>query len=197
MRNIYNFPHFENKIFNPEEISEDLINVSRKFWESYVHIPSIEIWSEETYKITLRQIEYYYTSGRFKEKNDALDLLNDYKIIFQHIQSQAEQGCKFLFGKEPWADDQNYKLYFNEVIISDNTILFKMGDFNMVHMGHNVMNILTTTDASFCQDTMTNHKNLMKNSTLISVVGEKERYRLFNRIYKDIEHYKERIDRIS
>lgn len=189
MRNIYNFPDFENKVFNPDEISDDLINVSRKFWESYVHIPSIEIWSEETYKITLRQIEYYYISGRFKEKEDALNLLFDYKKIFEHIQNQAEHGCKFLYGKEPWADDKNYQLYFNEVIISDNTILFKMGDFNMVHLGHNVMNILTTTDPTFCHDTITIQKNLIKNSTLISVVGEKERYRLFNQIYKSIDEF--------
>ena len=195
MRNIYNFPKFENKIFDPNEISGDLINVSRKFWESYVYIPSIEIWSEETYKITLRQIEYYYSSGRFAEKKDALELLEDYRKIFEHIQNQAEHGCKFLYGKEPSADDQNYKLYFNEVIISDNTILFKMGDFNMVHMGHNVMNILTTTDPSFCQDTIAIQKNMMKNSTLISVVGEKERFRLFNQIYKSIDHYIEKIDR--
>ncbi len=194
MRNIYNFPNMENKIFNPDEISQELIDVSRKVCESYVHIPSIEIWSEETYKITLRQIEYYYISGRFREKKDALDLLKDYKKIFEHVQKQAERGCKSLYEKEPWGDEQNYKLYFNEVIISDNTVLFKMGDFNMVHLGHNVMNILSTTDPSFCLDTSAILKNLIKNSTLISVVGEKERYRLFNQIYKSIDKYFERIE---
>ena len=197
MRNIYNFPNMENRIFDPDEIPEELITISRKVWESYVHIPSIEIWSEETYKITLRQIEYYYVSGRFREKADALSLLYDYRKIFEHVQNQAEHGCKFLYGKEPWGDDQNYKLYFNEVIISDNTILFKMGDFNMVHMGHNVMNILSTTDPSFCRDTSAVQKNLMKNSTLISVVGEKERYRLFNQIYQSIDQYIDRIERAS
>jgi len=195
MRNIYNFPELENKIFNPEEISEELIGVSRKVWESYVHIPSIEVWSEETYKITLRQIEYYYISGRFKDKKDALELLSDYRRIFEHVQSQAKQGCKFLFDKEPWGDDQNYKLYFNEVIISDNTVLFKMGDFNMVHMGHNLMNIISTTDPVFCKDTNTFLINLMKNSTLISVTAEKERNRLFNQIYQSIDHYIDKIER--
>jgi hypothetical protein len=195
MCNIYSFPDFEYKIFNSKDIPEELINVSRKVWESYVHIPSIEIWSEETYKITLRQIEYYYISGRFRDKADALELLYDYRKIFEHVRKQAEHGCKFLYGKEPWGDDQNYKLYFNEVIISDNTILFKMGDFNMVHMGHNVMNILSTTDPTFCRDTNIIQKNLMKNSTLISVVGEKDRNRLFNQISKSINEFIERIEK--
>ncbi len=195
MRNIYNFPNFENKVFNPEEIPQELIEVAKKVWESYVHIPSIEIWSEETYKVTLRQIEYYYSSGRFRNKKDALDLLEDYRKLFEHVQRQAEHGCKSLFGKDPRGDDQNYKLYFNEVIISDNTVFFKMGDFNMVHLGHNVMNIISTTDPSFCRDTNMIQKNMMKNSTLISVVGEKERSRLFNQIYKSIDHYMERIER--
>lgn len=197
MRNVYNFPNLEKKQFNPDDIPNELIDVARKVWESYVHIPSVEIWSEETYKITLRQIEYYYSSGRFREKKDALDLMENYRKIFEHVQKQAEHGCKSLFGKDPWGDDQNFKLYFNEVIISDNTVLFKMGDFNMVHMGHNVMNILSTTDPGFCRDTHEIQRNMMKNSTLISVVGEKERYRLFNQIYKDIDHYMERIDRLS
>lgn len=195
MRNIYNFPNLLNKKFNPEDISPELIGISKKFWESYVHIPSIEIWSEETYKITLRQIEYYYQSGRFRDKKDALDLIEDYRKIMQHVHAQAESGCKFLYGRENPGDEHNYKFYFNEVIISDNTVFFKMGDFNMVHIGHNVMNILSTTDPVFCNDTQLIHKNLIKNSTLISVVGEKERNRLFNHVFQDIDDFAERIGR--
>jgi hypothetical protein len=195
MRNIYNFPSLENKKFNPEDVPGDLINIARKVWESYVHIPSTEIWSEETYKITLRQIEYYYQSGRFINKQAALDLIADYRNLMEHVQVQLACGSKFLYGGECPGDEQNYKFYFNEIIISDNTVLFKMGDFNMAHLGHNVMNILSTTDPVFCRDTQMIHKNLIKNSTLISVVGEKERYRLFNRIFKDIDEFAQRIDR--
>lgn len=195
MRNIYNFPNLENKKFDPADIPEDLISIAKKVWESYVHIPSIEIWSEETYKITLRQIENYHQSDRFRSKENALELIEDYRKIMQHVQAQTESGCKFLYNGKHHGDEQNYKFYFNEIIISDNTVLFKMGDFDMVHIGHNVMNILSTTDPVFCRDTQMIHKNLIKNSTLISVVGEKERYRLFNNIFQDIDDFAQRIDR--
>ena len=195
MRNIYNFPNFENRKFDPDDIPEDLINISKKVWESYVNIPSTEIWSEETYKITLRQIEYYYQCGRFRDKQGALDLISDYRNLMEHVQAQSICGCKFLYGKKCHGDEHNYRFYFNEIIISDNTVMFKMGDFNMVHMGHNVMNILSTTDPVFCRDTQAIHKNLIKNSTLISVVGEKERNRLFNNIYQSIDQFAERIER--
>lgn len=193
MRNIFNFPDMEKKQFDPDEVPEETLNIAKKVWESYIQVPSIEIWSEETINVTLRQIDFYYESGRFKHKDDALILLEDYRSIIEHQQKQAEAGCKFHEGKGPAGDESNFKLYFNEVIISDNTVFFKMGDFNMVHLGHNVMNILSTTDPSFCNDTYGILKSLLKNSTLISVTAERERNRFFNSMYRKVDNYIEKI----
>lgn len=65
-------------------------------------------------------------------------------------------------------------------VIADATILVKMGDTRMVLLGHNVINILTTSDPLFCEHTHTMLNNLIRNSTLISVVGEKVRNRFFH-----------------
>jgi len=193
MRNIFNFPGMEGKKFHPDEISEETLNICQKVWQSYVTVPSIEIWSEETILVTLKQIEFFYDNGLFIDKNDALLLLKDYRSIIEHQKMQAECGCKFYPGKNHINGSENFKLYANDVILSDNTVHFKMGDFNMVHLGHNVMNILSTTDSFFCRDTYFVLQSQMKNSTMISSVAEKERNKFFNKMYKKVDKSIEKI----
>ena len=193
MRNINVFPGLEELYFDPKVITGDTLKLAKSVWLSYLTIPSIEIWSDEAIAITLRKVDYYYFSGRFKNKKDALELLDEYKSVIRHVQKQAESGCKFLMGEKPSVVENNFQLYLNEVIIMDNTVYFKMGDFNMVHLAHNVMNILSTTDPVFCQDTHFMLSNLMKNSTLISSYSEKERNRFFNSMYRKIEEVTEKI----
>ncbi|HLF33716.1 MAG TPA: hypothetical protein VI583_05745 [Cyclobacteriaceae bacterium] len=195
MRNINNFPGMEEMKFDPGAINNDILNKAKNVWAGYISIPSIEIWSEEAITITLRQIEYYHEIGRFKNKSDALELLDDYRSVIRHVQQQAESGTKFRYGNEPGETPGNYQLYLNEVIILDNTAYFKMGDFSMVHLGHNVMNILSTTNPDFCRDTYITLNNLIKNSTLISSASEKERNRFFNYMFKRIDDTLGRINR--
>jgi hypothetical protein len=73
------------------------------------------------------------------------------------------------------------------VTLSENIVLLKLKNFNVVHMGHNVLNILTTTDESFFQDSLRFIDKVIKNSTLISVSAEKERKRFFNILYHKID----------
>ena len=60
MQNIYNFPGMENSIFDPEKIPENVLKASEKVWDSYIHVPSTEIWSDESINITLRQTRLNY-----------------------------------------------------------------------------------------------------------------------------------------
>jgi len=194
MSNIHHFPQFENKVFDLEIFSKDLLGLSKKVWESYVAIPSTEIWSEETVNATLRQIEFMYDCGRFKSKEDAIHLYEDFREVIKHMHKQAKKGFKYLYGKENASgDEKNFQLYYNEIIIADNTVFFKMGDTRMVMLGHNVINILATTDPVFCQHTENILKNIIRNSTLISVVSEKERNKFFLNLTDKIDAYIDRI----
>jgi hypothetical protein len=195
MSNLYHFPEYENKIFDESSFSRDLLCLSKQVWESYITIPSTEIWSEETINVTLRQIEFMYDCGRFKSKEDAISLYEDFRNVIIHIQKQAEKGYKYLYGKEnARGDENNFRLYYNEVIISDSTVFFQMGDASMVFLGHNVMNILTTTDELFCKHTNKILNNIIRNSTLISVVAEKVRNKFFLGLIRKID---KSIDRIK
>jgi hypothetical protein len=192
-RNIHFFPQSGETYYDPEAISKETIDQAREVWELYLTIPSTEIWSEEAITVTLRQIEFYYQTGKFRDAGDALGVLEDYRAILSHAQKQAALGSKFRLGYPEPAETNNFKLYLNEVVILDNTVYFRMGKINMVHLAHNIMNILSTTDPMFCEDTWQTLNHLIKNSTLISSSAEKERNRFFNAMFRRIDETVQKI----
>ncbi len=194
MSNIHHFPQYENTSFNINSFSKELLGYAKQVWESYVSIPSIEIWSDENINVTLRQIEFIYDCGKFQSKDVAIQLCEELKEVILHIQKQAARGYKYLYGKEnAIGDDKNFQLYYNEVTIMDTTVLIKMGDTRMVLLGHNVVDILTTADPLFCEHTHKILDKIIKNATLISVVGEKVRKRFFLKLSNKIDQYIERM----
>ena len=194
MSNIHHFPQFENTSFNINNFSKELLGYAKQVWESYVSIPSIEIWSDENINVTLRQIEFIYDCGKFNSKDVAMQLYEELKEVILHIQKQADRGYKYLYGKEnAIGDDKNFQLYYNEVTIMDTTVLIKMGDTRMVLLGHNVVDILTTADPLFCEHTHRILDKIIKNATLISVVGEKVRKRFFLKLIAKIDQYIDRL----
>ena len=194
MSNIHHFPQYENTSFDINSFSKELLGYAKQVWESYVSIPSIEIWSDENINVTLRQIEFIYDCGKFQSKDVAIQLCEELKEVILHIQKQAARGYKYLYGKEnAIGDDKNFQLYYNEVTTMDTTVFIKMDDNRMVLLGHNVVDILTTSEPLFCKHTETILDNIIKNATLISVVGEKVRKRFFLKLIDKIDQYIDRI----
>jgi hypothetical protein len=187
-RNVFEFPDQNDEPFSIDQISQSDLDHSLKMLKSYLKFPTVELWSEETINSTLRQIIFYNDIGLFKTKQDIIDVLDDIRKVLEHIQKQAELGFKFFPGvSEPRGEKDNFKMYHNEVTLSENVVLLKLKNSNRVHIGHNVLNILTTNDEDFFQDSVQYIEKVMKNSTLISVSAEKERKRFFNMLYNKID----------
>lgn len=188
-RNVFVHTATEEKPYVFEDISAEDIAHSHQMLRTYLTIPTTEIWSEETINTTLRQIFFFYDMGLFLKKQDVIDVLNDLKSVIDHVQKQAELGNKFYPGHiSPLnGEKNNFKIYHNEVTLSENVILLRLENFNVVHLGHNVLNILTTTNEVFFQDSMQFIDQVMRNSTLISISAERERKRFFNVLFRKID----------
>ncbi len=187
-RNVFDFPGQNETPFSFNLISESDLEHSLRMLKSYLKVPTVELWSEETINSTLRQISFFNAIGLFEKKQDVIDILDDIKKVLEHIQKQAEYGFKFFPGvEEPIGIADNFKMYHNEITLGENVVLLKLKNSNRVHLGHNVLNILTTNDESFFQDSLKYIERVIKNSTLISVSAEKERKRFFNILYHKID----------
>jgi hypothetical protein len=89
--------------------------------------------------------------------------------------------------------DKPYTLYKNEILIADNTVLYRMGDKKTVYISHNITELLLTAHETFTTQTESFINNLQSRSVLISTTGEKERNKFFNRIEEKIETVRKRI----
>jgi len=192
-KTLFQFPEYETKTFNPDDIEVDVYKKGHKALAMYSKIPTVEIWNENTFRILLSQIEYYWISGFIIKKSHLKNLLDKMEQWILHMKKEAELGFKFLFGHDPEGIEDSYKLYFNEVVYNDNTILVKTDRGYSAYLTFNVLSLLNTTNQKFCSDLNTYFRGLMKKSTLISHTGEKERNRYFNEQLNEINAFRKRM----
>jgi hypothetical protein len=185
MKSVLSYPNLQSEKFKPSLISGEYLTLGRKIADMYGKIPSIELWSDETTNVTLKQIEFYHESGFFHSSADAHLLLDQYITLLQEVREKAANGFK--------NDGVPFKLYENEILIADNNVLFRMGEKKAVYVIHNITEILMTTHEAFCKQTEYFTNNLQNRSILISTTGEKERNKFFNRMLEKINAIKKRI----
>jgi hypothetical protein len=78
-------------------------------------------------------------------------------------------------------------------VIGDNTCQAELGEMKITYLNHSVINFITTRDTRFNNYIYESIMNLIHKSTQISVVGEKDRSRFFNRLREEILARKNRI----
>ena len=161
-------------------------NTCRKITTLYNQIPVTEIWNAETLNSTLRQIEFYQEAGSFKNPEDIILLYEKVEQLINHVERQADLGAKFNINEKPMDQPPAYRLFVNDLILGDNTFMAEMDSTRITFLNHSVLYFAATRDERFNNAMHNNLQNLMKKSTMISTVGEKERGRFFNRLRNNV-----------
>src|SRR3990172_5951922 len=123
----------------------------------------------------------------FKNKEVALLLCDKISELVNHLQKQSESGYKFLYGTKPAGIEGNYTLYYNEILMVDGIVLIRMDNNRICYITTNPMNYIHTTNSGFYDANYIWIKNLIKKSSLISGVSEKDRNRYFLKIKYQIQ----------
>jgi len=178
------FPEFRNKKVSLEEYPEAYFEIGQQILDEYERIDSVEIWNIENLNSTLRQIDYYQDGGLFRSEDDIIRIYEAIEKMMDHIEKQAELGYKFKYGDPDRKPLGKFRMYFNEVVLGDNQMLGIMDGTKIAFLPHSAANYIATRDVTFCDKFHQYLKNLMRSSTLISEVSEKERARFF-RIMRD------------
>lgn len=188
LKSIVNVPELSAAKYNPSLIDPAILEVSKNIFNLYSRIPSTEIWTGNTVMSTIKQIDYYWESGMFESKEDALAVCESLKDELNSIQKMAEHSRK-TNGDTTTRENQpkNYELYYSDVEITNNCVLVEMNPMKAVYLGHFSFYTMSTVNESYCQKTSEWLNTIIKKSTLISGVSEKYRNRFFIRIFKAIE----------
>ncbi len=169
---------------------EKYIEQGERIFNYYLNIPNTEIWNVDSINSTLRQINFYYEAGSFADEKEITNLYDCVEALVNHIELQAEHGVKFQHGKKSNSSSAEFRMFNNELILGDNTNLVELGGQQLTFLNHSVLYFSYTSDERFNRSMSWNLENLIKKSTQINVVGEKERARFFNRLRQKIDNYR-------
>lgn len=179
-------PDFINKKISLTEYPDEIFEAGCKALRSYNQLRSYEIWNMESLNGTLRQVEYYHDTGAFKDKNELLRVYESLEKLFTHLELQAELGYKFDAADEARKPMGAFQMYYNEVVIGDNSILAVLDGAKVSYITHTGINFMITRNPAFCDNMYNYYQNLMQKSTLISTVSERERGKFFKLLRKRI-----------
>ena len=189
-RSVLNVPEYQSKKFDWNLIPEKQLQLANDIHKTYLQVPSSEIWTDDTINTTIKQIEYYFESGTFKEKEDAIKVLQELKKMMQSINDFAEHETKSDSKK---SSSSAFSLYNSDLVIGTNCIHITVNGSVYSYISFNTLNSLTTGNQQFCEEIEHWTKNLIKKSTLISGIAEKQRFQFFSKAYKAIDNSIERI----
>lgn len=161
--------------------------IGKKIVEVYNEIPSTEIWNIESINSTIRQIEFYRESKVFQSAEDAQCLYDKIALLIDHMEKEAELGAKFAINSSPKPNAGSFTMLVNEVMLGDNTFHAVLDGKRITYLNHSVINFVGTKDERFTAYMQGALENLIRKSTQISVTGEKERSRFFNRLRDKIK----------
>jgi len=189
-RTLLAYPDLARQQFNGEEPDAESVALAKKIDELWARIPSTDIWNEETINVTISQIEFYRQSNIFADKEVVLKIYSQLEELVNHMEFQAENGKKSMLNMP--AGSVPYEAYINETLIGDNTVFVNSDSRQITFINHNGLHFMSTQDKDFCAFTYKNLQNMIRKSTHISVVGEKERSMFFNTLRNKVQEYKRR-----
>ncbi|MBI3234320.1 MAG: hypothetical protein HYZ42_09815 [Bacteroidetes bacterium] len=192
-KSIMGLDSYEELKYSTDIEGELLTELGRKCLVEYCKIPGFELWNDESVNSTLRQIEVYSEMGLFENPDDAQMLVDKFEELINHLEKQAEHGKKFMINETPADFHTQYDLYYNEVVLCDNSILVSVENQKMLFLTHNTLNYLHIINREYCDITYKWMTNLQKRSTIISSGSEKVRSQFFKGVRKKIEATRKKI----
>lgn len=187
-------PAYEHELFKRDKIDKKVLMIGIEAHNIYNSIPTTEIYSPETLRGTMRQIQYYLDAHLFEDPSYALELIDNLMDLVRHMKVQAEIGRKFPRGNEAPSAGNPIEMYFNETYISDNTYLVKSDSGSFVYLTHNIMNYLNSTDPYYIQESEFVLEKLINNSNLISQVNVKDRNRFFAELEGNVRAFRNKVE---
>jgi len=193
-RTLLGYADLSKQRFNGDEPDTETIEIANRIDELYAKIPSTDIWNEESINVTISQIEFYRQANIFTDKDIVIKIYSQLEDLVNHLELQAETGKKSQYHKPDVRTNVLYDVYINETLIGDNTVYIQSDNRQMTFINHSGLNFMQTQDQDFCDITFKHLQNVIRKSTHISVVGEKERSMFFNNLRHKIQERKKTVN---
>lgn len=184
---------FLDREFSYDIVPAKLSELTKSIYNVYSSIKTHEIWNYETLTRNSSQITYYYEMGVISE-DTAIDLQNQLIHLVDHLEEESKTGSKFFMGNVNHNTEENYHLYYNEILAADNSIYAEYAGIKESFLPHIVLNYMVTSNEQYSNFNKSVFDNVIGKSTLISKVNEKDRKKFFNFNRKFIDNQLKKIE---
>ncbi len=162
--------------FSFDWLNKDTLLKAKMVYNKYSAVNSTEIWNKVTLNSTLHQVEYCVSTGLIT-KEQAKQILNSLNKYIDWLDESAANEKK--------DNNTHYKIYFTEVLLLDNSVIFETPQTKIFYLPYSTLNFVSTTDQNFTAKISDwRHQQIIK-STLISGAAEKERIKFIS-FYKGL-----------
>ena len=185
---------YQNVLFEEEKLTDHAYSVGYEILQRYVKIPTTECYDPEFLKGFMRQIQYYSSAHLFKDPEYPLQLMDEIKMMADHIKKQAEIGKKFIYRQQAPAQGNEFNLYLNDTVNADNTYYYEAKEEKGIYVVHNHLNFLHTTDPTYVNESKSILDRQLSNSSIISQTNEKDRNSFFHKLDRTIDQFKSKIE---
>ncbi len=192
-KTVYDLPDFQNIKFKaPTKQSETLL-LGERSWKQYLKIDSTEIWSAEIVNAVLKEVYYCWSHNLFHSNEDALAVCDAIVELLKHTEKQAEIGRKFHPAKKP-PKSPNFQLFYNDVSVSNNTIMISSEKRKMVFVSQNTLNYLATDNEVFHTQTQVwLHRLTNQSIDITNKKNKQQRNNFFRRLEENVSFVKQEI----
>lgn len=180
--------------FRHEKTSPKAFDLGSEILEIYNSIPSDEIYDPEFMRGFLRQVSYYLKSHLFEDTEYSLFLCDRMIMLSEHLRKQCTIGKKYTYGTKPPEEGHVLNMYYNETINPDATFYFSSDETEGILTTHNILNYLLTTNQNYVNDSKQVLDCQIANSSLISIINEKERNAFFFEFENTINSFRKRLE---
>ena len=160
-------PFDEFKLERYSDKSDDLKSL-------YENLNVTEIWNNTTISSVLNQVSFY-TEIKILSKETVKIILKELKNLIQNIEKKAENN------------DKKFQIYAHDILILNNSILFKNEGKSSLFVPFNMFGYMMTEDQNTCDDALNFFQHQIKNSTSLSFSGQRDRKKFFNKMVDSIE----------
>ncbi len=171
-------PEYKKKSFTADMFDDTrIMEHGSKALDSFNKIHTVEVWNDETINSIVKQIIY------FVEIEDVsiemgITLLKQLKSLIENIEEMAEYGQKFDV-ETPEVKTGSFELYYNEIVLCDNSVVLDMGDAIKTFIPFQTLNLMHVNDYDFGKKSLEKVNLLQKRFDKLSQTNEGQRRKIF------------------
>ncbi|MFC7772708.1 hypothetical protein [Flavobacterium sp. GCM10027622] len=146
----------------------------------YEKVKVTEVWNDTTINSSLQQIFYFFEAGLISYET-ALALLEEVRNVVTLVETKTNRN------------DNSFQLYYNELLILNNTVLLMSEHEKSLFVPYNMVGYFITEDKETCIEAEGFFKHQCYNSKSLQSSGKRDRNLFFNRMQLKIDYYVNKI----